>query len=303
MGIVRGSARLMLDEARRRPFSGSVLELGRMAVFFRHDELRSWAKSQRVELAPAGELTLSHEPRLAAQGCLSDASFFRLLGFDSAVSADVSDYEGADVIWDLNQPAPPELRERFDVVFEGGTIQHIFDLKQVFTNIHDVLKPGGRVIHAMSPSNNHVDHGFYMFSPTLFADVYSAYGYDIEALYLFDFVPFWYRGRFFSSPFRVYRYEPGSLDHLSYGRWGNHQTSLFVVATKKPGASAARTPQQGQYRAIWRQDHEDSSAPPVPPKAERAYKHAPYLVLGWKYLRELGLRYLPKKKPPTIARY
>lgn len=304
MGIVRGSARLILDEARRLPFSGTVLELGRMAVFLRQDELTSWARSQGVTLADVPELTLSHEPRLATQGCLSDTSFFRLLGFDEVVSVDVSDYEGADVICDLNQPVPTELHGRFDLVFEGGTIQHIFDLRQVFANIHDLLKTGGRVIHAMSPSNNHVDHGFYMFSPTLFADAYSSFGYEIERLLLFDFVPIWYRGRFFSNRFRIYRYEPGSLDHLSYGRWGNRQTGLFVVATKKAGASTARIPQQGHYRSMWSASQgRPPAAPPEPPKEERAYTHAPRLVLAWKFLRELLRRYLPKKMPPTVARY
>ena len=304
MGIVRTSARVMLDELSRQAFSGSVLELARMAVFFRHDELASWARTHGVDLADTAELTLSHDPRLAAQGCLSDSSFFELLGFDEVVSVDVSDYEGVDLVHDFNQPTPPELHHRFDVVFEGGTIQHIFDLRRVFTNIHDVLKPGGRVIHAMSPSNNHVDLGFYMFSPTLFADAYSTFGYTIEAFYLFDYVPFWFRGRYYSRPSRVYRYEPGCLDHLSYGRWGNRQTSMFIVATKSPGATVDRTPQQGHYRQMWReQEGVDASAPPAPPQGTHAYTRAPRPVLLWKFIRELGVRYLPKKMPPTVARY
>lgn len=304
MGIVRTSARLLLDEARRRPFSGSVIELARMAVFFRHDELAAWAPAHGVTLADLDDLTLSHDPRLAAQGCLSDRSFFQLLGFDEVVSTDVSSYEGVDLLWDLNQPPPPDVEERFDVVFEGGTIQHIFDLRRVFENIHHLLKPGGRVIHGMSPSNNHVDLGFYMFSPTLFADAYSTFGYTIEAFYLFDYVPFWYRGRYYSRPSRVYRYEPGCLDALSYGRWGNRQTSLFIVATKAPGASIDRTPQQGHYQTMWRAGEGiETTNPPAPPATEHAYTRASGPMLTWKYLRELGRRVLPKKMPPVVARY
>lgn len=294
----------MLDESKRRPFSGSVLELARMAVFFRHDELATWARAHDAALADTDPLTLSHDPRLAAQGCLSDTSFFSLLGFDEVVSLDVSDYEGVDLVHDFNQPIPDALRERFDVVFEGGTIQHIYDQRQVFENIHDALKPGGRVIHAMSPSNNHVDLGFYMFSPTLFADAYSTFGYTIDAFYLFDYVPYWFRGRYYSRPARVYRYEPGCLDHLSYGRWGNRQTSMFIVATKSPDASADRTPQQGHYRQMWQaSDGVDEGAADVPSKDVGAYVRAPRPVLWWKMIREHLVRMLPKKMPPTVARY
>jgi len=304
MGIVRGSARLLLDEAHRRPFTGTVLQLARTSIFFTEAELRRWARKHGVALAADAATSLSHDPRLAMQGCLSDRSFFHLLGFDQVVSADISDYEGADILWDLNQPAPETLYERFDLVFEGGTIQHIFDLRQVFANIHSTLKTGGRVIHAMSPSNNHVDHGFYMFSPTLFADTYSTFGYRIETIYLCDFLPFWFHGRLFSRPFRIYRYLPGSLDHLSYGRWGNRQTNIFVVATKLPGASSEAVPQQGQYRRLWAKAQAGhTSGAPAPSIQASNPRHASRLMLAWKLVRELSRRFGPKKRPPTIARY
>ena len=37
MGITRGSAKLLLEESKRRAFEGSVLELGKMFVFFDQD--------------------------------------------------------------------------------------------------------------------------------------------------------------------------------------------------------------------------------------------------------------------------
>ena len=196
MGIPRGTARLLLDEARERPFKGSLLELGRMAVYATRGELERWAREQRTPLAEVRDLALSHQPELAAAGCLDDRSFFRLLGCARVESSDVSDWEGADHILDLNLPVPEALHGRFATVFEAGTIQHVFDLPQVFANLHALVKEGGRVIHGMAPSTNHVDHGFYMFSPTLFHDFYTANGWRIEACYFFEFFPFWFRGRF-----------------------------------------------------------------------------------------------------------
>src|SRR5690606_18503514 len=166
MGLPRGSIRLLIDEAKRRPFSGSVLELGRMSVFATDAQLSRWAREQGVELAPLERVELSHDPRLAALGCMSDVSFFRRLGFDDVVTLDYSDWEKPDLVWDLNQPVPTDWHGRYDCVLESGTIQHVFHLPNVLLNMHDLLAPGGRVVHGQAPSHNHVDHGFVMFSPT-----------------------------------------------------------------------------------------------------------------------------------------
>ena len=61
---------------------------------------------------------------------------------------DNSDFEDADFIHDLNSvPAPKPLRDRFDVIFNYGTIEHVFHVPNALQNIHDMLKVGGRVIH------------------------------------------------------------------------------------------------------------------------------------------------------------
>lgn len=303
MGITRGSARLLLDEAKRKPFAGAVVELGKMFVFFSQGGLETWARLHGVELADV-PAALSHDPALAARGCLDDRSFFRLLGFDEVVSCDATRWEGADVVCDLNQPIPEELLGRFDCAFEGGTIQHVFDLPQVFRNIFDLLRVGGRVIHGMSPSNNHVNHGFYMFSPTLFSDFYTANGFAIEAFYFFDFLAYWVRGRFETTRWLIRRYEPGCLDHLSYGRFGNRQTGVFVVATKSEDSTGDAVPQQRFYRDLWQETGEREPEPKAASPVESAGSSALDPLLGAsKRFREVTRRWGPKRLPPVVARY
>jgi len=289
VGIPRGTARLLLDEARRRPFAGRLLELGKMTVYVTAAELDGWARAQGVALAAAGEPELSHVPALARQGCLSDRDLFRRLGCAEVESADVSDWEGADRILDLNDPVPDELHGRYDVVFEAGTIQHVFDQRRVFANVHALLAEGGRAIHGMAPSSNHVDHGFWMYSPTLFHDFYSANGWRIESFYFFEFFPYWHRGRFHSTTWKIRRYEPGCLDHLAYGGFRGRQVGLFLVATKLPGATADRVPQQS-----WFARHLDDAAPAPAGGA------LPRPLKLWKKRLE---RLLPRRLPPVVARY
>lgn len=324
MGIPRGTARLLLEETKRRPFEGALLQLGRSSVYFTQRELEGWARRHGFALAPVPEVTLSHDPRLARQGCLSDESFFRQLGFDRVSACDISDWEGADVLADLNRPIPPELEGRFDAVLETGTTVQVFDLPRVLDNLHRFLKPGGRVIHAAVPSNNHVDLGFYMVSPTLFADFYEANRYRLEYEYLCVYSPYWLRARLETGPWKVYRYTPGSLDHLSYGRYGGLQTAVFAVATKTEESTGDVPPQLGQYRASWEAYRERAAAggeaaagerldPPAEGLGSRlrrltdrrldAHPGLHRVYRPFKRLKERLRRLLPPRMPPLVAKY
>lgn len=265
MGVPSGAARLLLEQARATPFEGRLLQLGRGTLYFTEHELRSWARQQDFELADlrgtdgvegAGEAELSHVPALRAQHCLGDVPFFRMLGFEQVESCDIVDWEGADHLFDLNDEVPVELVGRFDAVLETGTITQIFDLPRVLANLHRLLAVGGRVIHCATPSNNHIDLGFVMPCPTLFADFYTANGWEVEAQYLCEYTSYWYRDRLFTPRWDVYDYSPGALDGLSFGRYGGAQAANFVVARKLEGSTGDRTPQLGQYRRTWREFEE-----------------------------------------------
>jgi hypothetical protein len=251
MGIPRGSARLLMRAAKERPFGGLVLQLGRSSVYFSDAELARWARRDGFRLAPVERVELSHDPRLAAAGCLGDRTFFRRLGFDRVEACDIADWEGAEHIFDLNGEVPPELEGRFDAVFETGTIVQIFDLPRVLHNLWKLLRPGGRVIHCAVPSNNHMDLGFYMLCPSFFADFYAANGWRVDSHLLCEYFAWWHRGRLHSDPWRIYEYRPGMLDGLSYGRYGGAQAATFLIAAKVEGATGDRAPQLGQYRRTW----------------------------------------------------
>lgn len=325
MGIPRGSARLLLAEAKRRPFSGRLMTLGRMQVFFSVAELRRWARRAGVAMTEVERPALSHDPMLARSGCMDDRTFFSLLGCDSIESCDISAYEGADHVLDLNLPLPDPLKGRYDIVFEGGTIQHIFHLPQVLSNISEMLVDGGRILHGMLPGHNYVDHGFYTFSPTLFHDYYQANGFRVETFYLCEFRSYWAGGRWRSTPWRVYRYTPGCLDHLSARHFSSRRMCLFVVATRLPESTVGRIPQQGTYRQVWSHLGHSALAPPdtagdpgslaaaIGARLEERERDPPrgglrdlrlfWLVERWKRLRERLLALGPRRMPPRVGRF
>ena len=107
---------------------------------------------------------------------------FEELGFVGLLALDANPYEKPDIVHDLNHAEIPEdLIGRFDLVFDGGTLEHVFDVANALRTVCRFTKPGGRVVH-LNPLSNCVDHGFYSFSPILFADFYAANNWVIRRL-------------------------------------------------------------------------------------------------------------------------
>lgn len=87
-------------------------------------------------------------------------------------SIDYSDYEGAKIVWDLNTPIPEKLKCNYDLVIDGGTLEHVFNFPIAIKNAIDMIKPGGNFT-SITCCNNLAGHGFYQFSPELFFKVFS----------------------------------------------------------------------------------------------------------------------------------
>lgn len=98
--------------------------------------------------------------------------FARALGAKTVSSMDASTFEGATYVHDLNHPVPSELEGRFDVVIDGGTLEHVFNFPAAIANCMKMLKPGGHLI-LLTVANNNCGHGFYQYSPELFYRVFT----------------------------------------------------------------------------------------------------------------------------------
>ena len=83
---------------------------------------------------------------------------------------DVSDQEKPSKIENFNHII--ENPELFDAFYDGGSLQHTFNIPNVLQNICNHVKVGGTIIHVTS-SNNLCGFGFYQFSPEFFLNYYS----------------------------------------------------------------------------------------------------------------------------------
>lgn len=107
-----------------------------------------------------------------------------LLGGQTISSVDASTYEHATDLHDMNNELPAALHDRFSLLIDGGTIEHVFDFPQAIRNVGKMLKVGGHFL-SINGANNFTGHGFYQFSPELFFRVFSPEnGFEVESMIL-----------------------------------------------------------------------------------------------------------------------
>ncbi len=272
MGLPKSAINLLIATAKQQPFSGVVATLGRQHVYASAAEVTQLAKLAGVPLV-ASELSLHRHPELQQRGYVSDDSLLAMLGFSSSQRIDHSDYEQAEVQFDLNSSTTPaELTQQYDAIIDSGTIEHVFDLPNALRHCLRMLKPNGRMIH-LTPTSNCVNHGFYSISPTLYDDFYRANGCTVETLYLCRMPQ-----RFERQPWQVYDCSHSDRNWLPLGRLDGSIYFTYCVARKASTLTSLVNPQQAFYESTWSassdQPHaavagEPHSASPVKTKAER----------------------------------
>jgi len=94
--------------------------------------------------------------------------FYHDIGFKKYLAIDVNTDKDA-VALDLNMDLGKHygFNEKFDLVTNNGTGEHVFNQYMVFKNAHDLCQPNGFMVHVL-PFYRWVDHGFYNFQPNLF---------------------------------------------------------------------------------------------------------------------------------------
>ena len=253
MGLAQGALKLLLASAGSDPLAGSILVLGKQDTWITQAMLRRCAACAGVRLRDV-PLEISPKREYARRGYLTDESVLRAIGFTEYSSLDVSGYEGADIIHDLNAAeVPARLESRFDAVLDAGTLEHVFHVPNALRAIGTMLRVGGRAVH-LSPASNFVDHGFYMFSPTLLWDFYAANGYELCEMRLVRITQ-----RHWAAPWEVFEYVPGAMETVGFGGLDGGMFNVWSVARKSALSTTDVVPQQNSYIQIWQREEHDGA--------------------------------------------
>lgn len=248
MGILLSHLHLLAIEQVKHPIKGDVLTLGQQAVWGTLEDVKNIFISHGLKPKPLKEGfdTKNKIPCLTGtpRGEFTNAdAVLALLGAERVFAADISDYENPDYLIDLNYDINEEYYERFDVILDSGTLEHVFDVPTALSNLVKMVKKGGRIILIL-PSSNAINHGFYSFSPTLFFDFFAANGFSNFNCYLIE------KSRFNSyKKSKIYRYNyfPGPSCPL----FSKNSVEVCFCATKNNDINFKKInkPIQGMYLA------------------------------------------------------
>ena len=180
MGFVPTFCRELISLHKRVGLKGPLLTLGNQDIWADYDQLKLFFDELDC---PYSEATvIPHTSRLLSQyleakNYVHARTFFEMFDISEYCDIDKFEIDSPQVLHDLNMPVPLELREKFNLIIDSGTIEHIFDVRQVMENIVAMCRMSGWVVH-IAPASNFMDHGFYSFSPCFFYDFYGANGFD-----------------------------------------------------------------------------------------------------------------------------
>jgi SAM-dependent methyltransferase len=238
MGLDTELVRLLLEAERSGVVFRRCLTLGRQHYFVGNSETRKLLISFGKNPSRYPQLFSNRRPRYSE-------SFWPVLGVEVLETLDASNFEGATLIHDLNEPVPNPLRDQFDAVVDAGTLEHVFHFPAAISNCMDLVRVGGHLI-LFTPANNFFGHGFYQFSPELFFRVLSpANGYQMERVVAVEYGP---RRRSFEVT------DPETI-RRRVNVINSFPVLLYVQARRiERKGLLASSPQQSDYFAMWERD-------------------------------------------------
>lgn len=183
MGLGPFEAAFLLAEHRYRPIRGNFLTISRQTVTLKPDEAYRLLTDNGIPIRSDAGVAIDDRTRghKTDEALIADDSFCAQFTDAKLSVLDVSDYEQADIIHDMNDPIGDELENRFDFVMRGSCLDNIFDPVTAIRNLARLLKPGGRVFlyeWGCFPT------GYLGVTPDWFVDYFAANGFADCKAYL-----------------------------------------------------------------------------------------------------------------------
>jgi hypothetical protein len=232
MAIAEAELRFLIECHKRGASFARTVTIGRQHLLMDNQTLRRYVMDIEIDYnVPSGTI----------HGVYAD-ELFRYFGAEKVDSLDASSYEGATILHDMNKQIPPELKQRYSVVLDGGSLEHIFNFPMAIKNCMEMIEVGGHFI-GISPANNLLGHGFYQFSPDLYFSIFTKRnGFVVKEIL------------FCESMFGSYFVEvsnPATSGQRIQLR-NNREVYMYVLAARKKDCPVfLEMPQQSFYQTAW----------------------------------------------------
>ncbi|MDR2659605.1 MAG: hypothetical protein LBC27_06410 [Spirochaetaceae bacterium] len=162
---------------------------------------------------------------------------------------------------------PDNLKNKYNCVWDGGTLEHVFNYPTAIKNCMEMVKIGGHLI-LETPANNMFGHGFYQFSPELFFSLLDEHnGFSQTKIFMQDDFNRW-----------LEVIPPKITKIRTVFCCRKKPATMFVISKKIAAVPDKISVLQSDYAEMW-----DDKENPKPKKSVM------------KYCEELYFRFVPKK--------
>ncbi len=265
MAFIKSALKLILREHQTYRYEGPVLALGVPEVYATEAELNEWSK----EWLDGRRFPDSKLPGMASTNAVgrelqwvSAKAFFAGLGLDDVTYMDIPGSEHPpDLVHDLNQPLPADRLDKYRLVMDPGTIEHVFDMKMCLTNVVRALQIGGIVVHQVPVYM--FNGGYYSINPNVLNDFYARNGFtDLRT-----FIVMWDRYHPYKGQSRCYEYTAstmGARHALADVDQVRYSPMMVFFARKQEEVAEIRSPLQFDGNYFTRSEGPDASPPAAP---------------------------------------
>ncbi|HQO34879.1 MAG TPA: hypothetical protein PLG59_09470 [bacterium] len=252
MGITPQHATMIIREHLYKALPETICLIGRQCMFFDYETALHLCRKEGFE-PHSCDVNIDRQTNEAKiiktqsnKDCITDETFFKMLGVKNIQAIDISDYEGAEIILDLNKPIPPAFESTVDFIFGGSVCDNVFDPAMYLKNVNRLLKPGGRLLDQNVASVHY--RAYAILPPPWYFDYFVVNRFGDCKIYVFEVLNYW----------NIYALEvfPNENIGVGCGLIENFVSDsvdavigVFIIAEKDRDSTWQVTPTQDAYRS------------------------------------------------------
>jgi hypothetical protein len=174
-------------------------------------------------------------------------TFGRELKFGSGINLKTMDWSphfGVDIVQDLGAALPVDLWRKFDFIYDGGSLDNMFNPAQGIMNMSSMLRPQGRMLCLSCASSFSLP--YTMFSPGWFYDYFEVNNFESWDIYQCSYTS---EQELIYGPWKVRKLvEGGDLNRPAPPSETGLHWVIVAIGRKGKDSTAYRQPIQYQYR-------------------------------------------------------
>ena len=251
MGLINIGAELLFHENKYKKISGNFLSIGKQLNTISYNHLVPILEKYEMDKKKFYQAYKKEKDSTTRHtlGNIYDHTFYSCFADIKYRCADISSYEGADLIHDFSKPIPKIFYNKFDTIINFSSMDNMFDPVTFLRSTSQMLKNSGRIMHLEVAG--HYPGAYLMYTPEYFFSYYANNNFKDCKVYLLVTKGCYNKNRFLNK-FDIFLYSPyftrsKSYDYSKACRTIPETMYVMIVAEKQKTSTSNKIPMQMQF--------------------------------------------------------